>query len=189
MLSMNKFALLIIAFLICPTCFAEFIQDSFAQETLKNAKPAYTNTNYDYTDTDVIPIKLRITEPIKSETDLYEGQTIEFRIMRHVVYKNNLIAKRGDIIPAKVKMIISSGMNGIPASIIFDDFEINGIKEAQLTDMYEIFGQDRSLFVFPLKWALTILPPTGSLTNFIKGGHAKLKTSKTITIYYHPNWI
>ena len=54
--------------------------------------------------------------------------------------------------------------------------------------MYEVFGQDRSLIVFPLKWALTILPPTGSLTNFIKGGHAKVKTNKTITLYYHPNW-
>ena len=65
---------------------------------------------------------------------------------------------------------------------------INNIKKGQLSQSFEIFGQDRSLFVFPLKWALTPLPPTGSLTNFIKGGHAKLSENKTITIYFYPEW-
>ena len=72
--------------------------------------------------------------------------------------------------------------------IIFDDFQVPNIKPNQITGMYEVYGQDRSLIVFPLKWALTIFPPTGSLTNFIKGGHAKVKTNKTITLYYHPKW-
>ena len=130
-----------------------------------------------------------ISHKIKSESELYEGQNVEFRILRHVSYKNKIVAKRGQTVQAKVKMIITSGMNGIPASIIFGDFEIEGIKSGQLTSNCEIFGQDRSLIVFPLKWALTILPPTGSLTNLIKGGHAKLKPGKTLTIYYHPNWI
>ena len=39
-----------------------------------------------------------------------------------------------------------------------------------------------------MKWALTILPPSGSLTNFIKGGHAKLKTNEVIELYYYPDW-
>lgn len=186
---MNRFFALILTLIICPVCFADIMHDEFAEDYLKNSKPAYTHTKYDYTDTDIVPIKLCITEKIKSEADLYEGQNVEFRILRHVVYKNKIIAKRGQVVPATVKIIATSGMNGIPASIIFGDFKINGIKPGQLTDTYEIFGQDRSLIVFPLKWALTILPPSGSLTNFIKGGHAKLKPSKTITIYYHPNWI
>ena len=132
---------------------------------------------------------ININKNIKSEEELYEGQIVEFRLLKHVVYNNKILAKRGEIIPARVKMIISSGMNGIPASIIFENFQFKNIKPSQLNDLYEVYGQDRSLIVFPLKWALTILPPTGSLTNFIKGGHAKLKTNKTITIYYHPNWI
>ena len=90
---------------------------------------------------------------------------------------------------SKVSIIITPGMNGIPASIILKDFEIDGVKSSRLTNEYEIFGQDRSLLVFPLKWALTILPPTGSLTNFIMGGHAKIKVKKPITIYYYPEWI
>ena len=80
-------------------------------------------------------------------------------------------------------------MNGIPASIIVGNFEVENIPKGQISDSFEIRGQDRSLWVYPLKWALTILPPTGSLTNFIKGGHAKLKENKTIQIYYYPEWI
>ena len=79
-------------------------------------------------------------------------------------------------------------MNGIPASIIFNIFDIEGINKNSLSDSYEASGQKRSLLVFPLKWALTPIPPTGSLTNFIKGGHARLKIKKPIVIYYYPEW-
>lgn len=185
---MNKLVILTFLFLTCLTCSAEIIQDDFAMQTLTDVKPSEVNTEYNYQDTESIPVKLVVAQNIKSEQELYEGQTIDFKLIRHVIYNNKIIAKRGTTVPAKVKMIISSGMNGIPASIIFDNFQIPNIKSHQITNMYEVFGQDRSLIVFPLKWALTILPPTGSLTNFIKGGHAKLKTNKTITLYYHPNW-
>ena len=143
---------------------------------------------YNFESTVKIPIKLTIDKEISSEKDVYEGQIVNFKALRTVQYNHNCIIKRGDIVPARVKVVISSGMNGIPASIIFGDFKINGIKSAQIDESFEVFGQDRSLLVFPLKWALTPLPPTGSLTNFIKGGHVKVKKNKIITIYYHPEW-
>ena len=185
---MNKFLVLFLIFFTCLKCSAEIIQDNFAMETVGIINAPLINTKYNYENTDVVPVKLVVAQNIKSEKELYEGQTVEFKLIRHVTYNNKIIAKRGTIVPAKVKIIISTGMNGIPASIIFDNFQIPNIKPNQITDMYEVYGQDRSLIVFPLKWALTILPPTGSLTNFIKGGHAKLKTNKTITLYYHPQW-
>ncbi len=143
---------------------------------------------YNFESTAKIPIKISIYKEILSEKDVYEGQIINFRAVNTVQYNNRTIIKRGDIVSARVKVVISSGMNGIPASIIFDNFKIHGILSAQLDETKEVFGQDRSLWVFPLKWALTPLPPTGSLTNFIKGGHVKVRENKVITIYYHPNW-
>lgn len=184
----NILLTLILLYFTTLSCSAEIIQDDFAMNSLKDAKPSYTHTKYNYENTDKIPIKLVILEKIKSEQDLYEGQIIEFKLIRHIIHNNKIIAQRGSIVTARIKMIITSGMNGIPASIIFEDFKIPNIKPHQITEMYEIYGQDRSLIVFPLKWALTFLPPTGSLTNFIKGGHAKLKSNKVITLYYHPNW-
>ena len=49
-------------------------------------------------------------------------------------------------------------------------------------------GFNRCYMVYPLKWALTLIPFAGSLTNFIKGGHAKIKTTEIVTLYYFPNW-
>lgn len=184
----NRFLLIFVFLITTLACSAEILQDEFAMNSLKNAKPPYTHTKYNYEDTEKIPIKLVISKRIKSEQELYEGQIVEFKIIRHVIHNNKIVVKRGTTATARVKMIITSGMNGIPASIIFDDFKIANIEPNKLSDTYEVFGQDRSLIVFPLKWALTILPPTGSLTNFIKGGHAKLKPNKIITLYYHPNW-
>lgn len=142
---------------------------------------------YNFESTVKLPIKLSILNEISSEKDVYEGQLVNFRVVDSVQYKNVSINKE-DVVQAKIKAIITSGMNGIPASIIFGDFKVNGVSSSQLDESFEVFGQDRSLFVFPLKWALTPLPPTGSLTNFIKGGHVSVRKRKIYTIYYHPEW-
>lgn len=186
---MNKFFITFLFLLFCPFCSAMLIQDDVAKniDFIEDFQKPYTNYNFE--STVKIPIKLKIVDPIKSEDELYEGQIIDFKVAKDVLYNNKIILKRGTRVPAKVSVIITPGMNGIPASVIFSGFKIDGFSDNKLTDSYEIFGQDRSLLVFPLKWALTPIPPTGSLTNFIKGGHAKLKTKKAITIYYYPEWI
>lgn len=147
-----------------------------------------TNTSYNFEDTDTVEIKLVINSPISSEYETFEGEKVLFKTLSDVYYGKNLIIKKDTIIPARVETIISSGMNGIPASIIFGNFEFENISKKQITDSFEIKGQDRSLWVFPLKWALTPLPPTGSLTNFIKGGHVKVNKHDIVKLYYHPNW-
>ena len=186
---MNKiFVFLFLICLSCNLCFARIMQDEFVNETLKDVPAPQLNTKYDYTSLVKLPVKMNISERIKSEKDIYEGQEIEFVVRSHVSYKNRIYIKKGTIIKADVSVIITPGMNGIPASIIFDNFRADGVASENLSPSYEIFGFDRSWLVFPLKWALTILPPTGSLTNFIMGGHAKLKPNKTITIYYYPDW-
>lgn len=167
---------------------AEIIQDEVALELSQNTPLAKTHTSYNYESTEKIPVELKVIEPVKSESDLYEGQIIKFRVAKNVLYKGGVVLKRGTIVTAKTSVIITPGMNGIPASIILRDFEAENLSSGVLTNTYEIFGQDRSLLVFPLKWALTILPPTGSLTNLIMGGHANIKPKKRITIYYRPEW-
>lgn len=168
----------IVLFLISAPCFAD----------IPTEKPE-AHLNYNYESTTKIPIKMQITENIKDENHVYEGQPVTFRVVRDVFYNEEVVIKQGTIVPAKVETVITSGMNGIPASIIFGSFKFENIDANKIDYTYERFGQDRSLWVFPLKWALTILPPTGSLTNFIKGGHAGLKTNKIIEINYYPDWI
>lgn len=186
---MNKILLIFCIFSFACS-YANLVQDDFVNEYFKNSevKMPKAHLDYDYSSTKSLKIKLNAVNKIKSEKDVYEGQTVEFRVLGNVYNGKQLIIRQGAKAVAKVKYVTSPGMNGIPASIVFGDFKIDGISDNNLIQDYEIFGQDRSLLVFPLKWALTVLPPTGSLTNFIRGGHAKLKTTKDIVLTYYPDW-
>ena len=113
---------------------------------------------------------------------------LEFVSDRNIYDKGELILKKGDIVEGKLKFIVKSGMNGIPYSLTVGDFKIKGISENALVDEYYKQGWDRGYIVYPLKWALTFLPPTGSLTNVIKGGHSKISTKDEIVINYFPEW-
>ncbi len=135
----------------------------------------------------IFPIKISIIKPIESEKDIYEGQIIKFKVVQNVFNDRKIIIKRGTPCIARVETIITNGMNGIPASIILGNFQIPEIDSDELQCEYEKFGLDLSLLVFPIKWLLTPLPPTGSLTNFIKGGHVKITQDQIITINYYPN--
>ena len=185
---MNKIFFSLLLLFVSTTCYAEPVVDEVAKTLPRAVAQPAVYKDYNFESTARIPIKLKSMYNIKSETDVYEGQFIDFKVAKDVLYNGKLIVRRGEIIPARISVIIPPGMNGIPASIIFRDFDIRDYAKGQISDSYEVFGQDRSLLVFPLKWALTIFPPTGSLTNFIMGGHAKLKTKKPITVYYYPEW-
>ncbi len=167
---MSKFVVLILTFL--------FVMNLAKGEILE----------YDYSSTECIPIKLNISKPLSTKDDIIEGEQVEFIAAETVYYNGKLVVKKGDIIPARVETVITAGMNGFPAEIIVEDFKIPNIASSKLIGKYSKAGQNRCLWVYPLKWALTPLPPTGSLTNFIYGGHAKIKPSDIATIYYYPNW-
>ena len=189
---MNKVLFILFSFLILgiPSFAQEVVQDDFLMQVLSEqeiTKPE-TNLNYDYEDLTRIKIPISIKTSVKSEKDLYEGQILEFQAVKTIRRRGVTIVERGQTITARVETLIANGMNGIPASIVLGDFNIEGLDKNKLTPRYEKFGMDFSLFVFPLKWALTFLPPTGSLTNFILGGHASIKKNKKIDLYYYPNW-
>lgn len=193
---MNKCILILTTLILfLSPAHAETAEDILVNSLLKDAdiKKPYIHKEYDYESTYAIPLRIAIKDRIKSEKDLYEGQTVEFIVQKSIFVNDRIRIRRGNILKARVSTIITSGMNGIPASVIFDSFEVKDapdkMKPGQITDTLEVFGQDRTYFVFPLKWALTILPPTGSLTNFIMGGHVKLNTKKIFTLYYHPEWL
>ena len=185
---MNRIFLILFLLFITPKAHSELLQDEFAASTLKNTQKPISNTAYNFSSTHKIPIKMSLIKDYGSEKSVFEGQNVELKIKEDVLFNNVSMIKKDTPLTAEVGIIISTGLNGIPASVILKNFEIEGIPKSKLSNTYELFGQDRSLLVFPLKWALTWLPPTGSLTNFIMGGHARLKPKKKIMIYYYPEW-
>lgn len=179
---MNKFKVLIILFLFGLFCPVNALDD--------DTMPSGAGTlPYNYLDTTSVPIYLSITEPVSTKDGLTDGMIVKFRVIKDVKYDGRTILKQGDIVKGQVDIFITSGMNGFPAEIIIDRFEIPGVKHSQLISKYVKKGQNRCFAVYPLKWALTFIPFAGSLTNLIKGGHAVIKTTDIITIYYYPNWL
>jgi len=144
--------------------------------------------DYDFSSTVYIPINVHITEEISTTMPIYEGQKLDFKVKRTVYNNNKVVVNKGDIIKGEIGTIITNGMNGFPAEIILDNFQIPNVNQSQIVGTYTKAGVNRCFWVYPLKWAMTPLYPAGSLTNFIKGGQAKIKTSDIITIYYYPEW-
>lgn len=186
---MNRLFSLLLTLLLIGLPASAMTEDFIVDEFLKNDnyEQPFENTKYNYQSTLKIPINLRIVNEINSENDLYEGQIVKFVVNDDVRYNGKLLVKRNTIVSARVETIIANGMNGIPASIIFGNFNIPNINSKNLTFYCEKYGRDLSLLVFPLKWLLTPLYPSGSLTNFIKGGHVKIHQNAKITIYYYPS--
>ena len=143
---------------------------------------------YDYSSVKRIPIELSIVEELSTKNPPNEGDMVDFKVVKNVFYKKQLILRAGQIVPARVENIITPGMNGFPAEIVIDKFQFPNIKQSQLISEHTRKGQNRCYVVYPLKWALTIIPFVGSLTNFIMGGHAKIKQKDVITVYYYPQW-
>lgn len=188
---MNKIYLLLLIFFYSMVPAISIERDTFIEESLKNielTKPK-TNTNYNYESTEKIPIKLNITETISTKKgDISDGQEIKFKVKENVFYNNQLFIKKGTIVTAKVETTIERGMNGLPATIIIDNFTIKNIPQEKLKCTIIYKGHNRAYYVFPIKWVLTPTIIGGYLANFLLGGHAILKPKKTITIYYYPNW-
>lgn len=186
----NILKILLIFFSLCLTASAQVVKDEVADSLPRDIKLVETHTNYNYKSTYKIPLKLKPIDFIKSEKELQEGDIIKFRVIEDIIFRRDAIIEANSIITAKVSTIITPGMNGIPASVILTDFKCDYENfKGVFSGSYEYTGKDRTLWVYPLKWALTPLPPTGTLTNFIKGGHVKINPAKTIKIYYYPEWI
>ena len=143
---------------------------------------------YNFESTKRIPINLSITKEISTKENLKYGQELEFVVQNDVIYNGKTILNSSDKVNAKIGSIVTSGMNGFPAEITIDDFDFSTIKDSQLLSSYTKYGMNRSVWVYPLKWALTPIPFVGSLTNLIKGGHARIKPTEVITVYYYPEW-
>lgn len=144
---------------------------------------------YDYSSTKSIPIYLSITDEISTKYGIIEGQILNFRVIKTISYNGKVLIKEGEIVKGKVETVITSGMNGFPAEIIVDEFQLPDINNSQLISEYIKKGQNRCFWVYPLKWSLTLIPFVGSLTNLIMGGHARIKTTDIITVYYYPEWL
>ncbi|MBQ3641616.1 hypothetical protein II906_06820 [bacterium] len=187
---MNRLILLIFCFVLFSSsvfCADELDDTSFLPEIIEEP---YVHDKYNYEAVDKVTVKLKVVSGDVStkKGHGYEGQILDLRVKQNVKYKGKIIIKNNTPATGIVSNIRTHGMNGIPAAIIIDNIQIEGVDRDKLTSNYTERGANLSLLVFPIKWALTPFPPTGSLTNFMLGGHAKINQNTVIKVDYYPDW-
>ena len=186
---MNKIYSIILIFFFSITSAIALERDSFVEETLvgKDLVKPKANINYNYEALNRIPIKLNITEEISTKNEnIYDGQELKFKVKEDVFFNNKLLIKQGTIATAKLETIIERGMNGLPATLIIDNFKIKNIPQEKLKCTIIHKGHNRAYYVFPIKWVLTPTIIGGYLANFLIGGHAILKQKKARFKRYCP---
>lgn len=169
----------------------ELLTDEFIEEYARTVeiKEPETNLNYNYESTDSVRIKIKLVgAPISTKKrNLYDGMPLDFTVKQNVKYKGKVFVKQGTHVTGEVQTYTTRGMNGIPAMITLNNFEIEGFDKNKINCFYTKRGHSRTLLLLPFKWALTILWPSGYLVNFIKGGNATLDDKDVIYLYYYPN--
>lgn len=184
---MNKILLTLITITFYSlACSAEPIQDNFVNEWFKDKEINYIEptTDYNFESLKRTKITLSPTKKISTKKDIYDGQIIELQVKRTARIENRLLKKRTKA-HAVMELYTTNGMSGIPGTITLGRINIDGIDNSKLRYYYVKKGQDRTLWILPLKWALTFIPFAGTFTNLIRGGHAILSPADDITIFYY----
>lgn len=171
---------------------AELLQDEYIDEYAKQVEinRPETNLKYNYNSTNRMKIKLKLVGPPVStkKMNLYDGQPLDFAVKQNVKYNGKVYIKQGTRATGEVQTYMPRGMNGIPAMIAFDNFQIQGLDKNKLHGFYTKKGHSRTLLLLPIKWALTLLWPSGYFVNFVKGGNATFDDRDVVYLYYYPNW-
>ena len=184
---MNKIFLTIIALLFCTHIQAtELIKDDFVDEWFKDKDINIIEpiTEYNYESLKRTKIILSPTEKVSTPHNIYDGQVIHLQVKRNARIGKDLLT-RGTPAEAIIEVFTTNGMSGIPGTITLGRINIDGIDNSHLRYYYVKKGQDRTLWILPVKWALTFIPFAGTLTNLIKGGQANLSPADDITVYYY----
>lgn len=186
---MNKFLSgLILSFFALAgmgAAYSETLEDNLQKYI--GAELPQANPMCNFQSTDRVPITMTPQETITSK-DGVDGTTIKLKVKNNIFYRGKLLVSRGTLATAKIEIVATQGMNGIPAMIIVDRFEIPGLDSAKMKSYFVKKGLNLTYLVLPIKWVLTPFPPTGSLANFVIGGPTKISPKTDVTIYYYPDW-
>lgn len=187
---MNRFCLLISLLLISVPCYStEVMQDEFVDEWFKDKeiKTVVPYSEYNYADTERIKIQITPVEKLSTPKNVYEGQVVNFVTKRNVRLEDGELLKKGTPVTGVVELYTTNGMTGVQGTITVGQISIPNLETDKLYYYIVKEGQNRTLWIMPIKWALTFIPFVGSVTNLIKGGQAVLSPSDTFTVYYYPN--
>ena len=160
------------------------ITDDFAPKTDIGGLAATKARNvYDFTK-EQIPVKLKILKNLTTKNGIIEGSQILFKTDEDVVL-NGVKLPKGTKIAGRIETLSETDKMGTPANIIIDNFYVKNRPEICFYGCISKTGANRSIWVYPLYQAGNlVLYVAGFVFVPIHGGHAKLSTNETYTVFY-----
>ena len=160
------------------------IEDDFIKNNNKITKGFVKSKNhYDFTKTQ-IPVKMKIISNLSTRKKLLEGNSIIFKTTEDVKLSNNTLPK-GTTVVGRIETISQSDKMGTPANIVIDNFYVENNPDICFYGSISKTGANRSLWVYPLYQAGNIMfYVAGFVFVPIHGGHARLSTNETYTVFY-----
>ncbi len=154
----------------------EPIVDEFALSTLNpDLKIKKIKRIYDFENINIEFIKVSPLELISTKR-AFEGQRVNFVIAEDTIITKEgrkIKVKRGMPLSARVELISPNQARGVPADIILGNFMLDN--KIPLEGQIKATGANRSLWVYPASYLLSVFFFTGLFIYPIRGGHAKIK--------------
>lgn len=161
------------------------IEDDFAKNNAHKNKIAKVKikNKYDFTKAQV-PVHLKIVKALSTKNQISEGDSILFKTTKDVEL-NGVFLPKGTQVVGRVETISASDKMGCPANIVLDNFYVKDKPEISLYGRVSKTGANRSIWVYPLYQAGNIMfYVAGFIFVPIHGGHAKILSKDTFTVYY-----
>lgn len=165
------------------------IEDTFVKNTidLKSLALLKKKNIYDFSK-EQVPVELKVIRNLSTKGDLREGQVIVFKTIKDVVI-NGKVLPRGTKVTGRVEMVSESDKMGTPFNIVIDNFNVKNPENVDETINFHgtvsKAGANRTMWVYPLYQAGNlVLYVAGFAFVPIHGGHAKLLTNETYTVFY-----
>ena len=150
------------------------------QETLPNTINKPVSKKLVVIDTNsMLAIPVRIKKHFSTKNKIQEGEYIEFETIKDVTI-NNKFYPAGTTVKARIETISGNKMKGVPSDLAVGNFSID---EIPLGGEISKMGANRSIWLRPVYMGLSVVYGIGIPFMFIRGGHAKIKTSEIYTLY------
>lgn len=162
-----------------------FIEDKFVKNNLnlKDKLCVKPKNKYDFSRKQ-IPVQLKIIKTLSTKHTIVEGDSILFKTIKDIDLDGVTLPKGSNIV-GRIETISASDKMGCPANIVVDNFHLQENPDICFYGNVSKTGANRSLWVYPLYQAGNILFYVAGFAFVpIHGGHARLLTNETYTVYY-----
>lgn len=129
---------------------------------------------------DFLKIPVKIKNDFSTKQKVNEGDSIEFETISDVQIKDKIYSG-GTLIKGKIENVSMNDTVGVPAHLTVGSFFIDGYPlQGEIIKK----GANRMLWIYPAMCVGNVFFGAGLLLTLIRGGHAKINTDETYTLYY-----